>query len=129
MHPKSFEQALFWKINMALEPDVQSSGSAARRIDSSVFRDGERARNNDIFIAVMGLTGSGKSSFISHLTKSTVEIGDKLQSCWLMFPSLDSEIITLACNQLNLCRYERSHCLPLRVQRCHQCIPSRHSRI
>lgn len=63
------------------EADVLSSTSAPVRIDSSVFRDGQKARSNDIFIAVMGLTGSGKSTFLSHLTKSQVEIGDNLRSC------------------------------------------------
>ncbi|KAI8265966.1 hypothetical protein K4K58_010562 [Colletotrichum sp. SAR11_239] len=50
-------------------------------VDTSLFRGGQKARDSDIFIAVMGLTGSGKSTFVSHLTKSTVPIGSKLQSC------------------------------------------------
>ncbi|KAI8259407.1 hypothetical protein K4K56_006668 [Colletotrichum sp. SAR 10_98] len=49
-------------------------------VDTSLFRGGQKARDSDIFIAVMGLTGSGKSTFVSHLTKSTVTIGSKLQS-------------------------------------------------
>lgn len=61
--------------------DVLSDTSALIRVHSSVFCDGHRSRANDIFIAVMGLTGSGKSTFISHLIESTVKIGDKLQSC------------------------------------------------
>ncbi|KAK1962488.1 P-loop containing nucleoside triphosphate hydrolase protein [Colletotrichum sublineola] len=51
------------------------------RADVSLFRGGQKARDSDIFIAVMGLTGSGKSTFVSHLTKSAVPIGSKLQSC------------------------------------------------
>ncbi|KAJ4997042.1 P-loop containing nucleoside triphosphate hydrolase protein [Colletotrichum sp. SAR 10_66] len=50
-------------------------------VDTSLFRGGQKARDSDVFIAVMGLTGSGKSTFVSHLTKSTVPIGSKLQSC------------------------------------------------
>ena len=36
---------------------------------------------NDIVIAIFGLTGSGKSSFISKLTGKEVKIGHGLQSC------------------------------------------------
>ncbi|TVY85414.1 hypothetical protein LSUE1_G000043 [Lachnellula suecica] len=35
----------------------------------------------DLFVSVMGLTGSGKSSFISQLTKESIAIGHNLQSC------------------------------------------------
>ncbi|KAI0886793.1 P-loop containing nucleoside triphosphate hydrolase protein [Annulohypoxylon maeteangense] len=37
--------------------------------------------NNDVFIAVMGVTGAGKSTFISHCTENQVEIGHDLQAC------------------------------------------------
>ncbi|KAJ0289334.1 hypothetical protein COL940_001531 [Colletotrichum noveboracense] len=50
-------------------------------VDTSLFRGGQKARDTDIFIAVMGLAGSGKSTFVSHLTKASVPIGSKLQSC------------------------------------------------
>ncbi|KAL1797155.1 hypothetical protein ACET3X_003761 [Alternaria dauci] len=37
---------------------------------------------NDIFIAVMGMTGAGKSTFIEHCTKSTERLsGHELSSC------------------------------------------------
>lgn len=36
---------------------------------------------NDLIIAVMGITGSGKSTFISHLVDSDVTIGHDLSSC------------------------------------------------
>ena len=35
----------------------------------------------DIYVAVMGVTGSGKSSFISLLCDSKIEIGHNLESC------------------------------------------------
>ncbi|KAE8441875.1 hypothetical protein EG329_004231 [Mollisiaceae sp. DMI_Dod_QoI] len=37
--------------------------------------------SNDVFIAVMGMTGSGKSTFISRCTNHRVEIGHGLHSC------------------------------------------------
>jgi type IV secretory pathway VirB4 component len=45
------------------------------------FRDGFQPRESDAFIAVMGVTGSGKSTFISHCADKTVEIGSTLQAC------------------------------------------------
>ena len=39
------------------------------------------APSNNIFIAVFGSTGTGKSSFISKLTGKDVKIGHGLQSC------------------------------------------------
>jgi putative protein kinase ArgK-like GTPase of G3E family len=38
-------------------------------------------RPEDIVIAVMGITGVGKSTFISHLTDEDVVIGRGLASC------------------------------------------------
>jgi ATPase subunit of ABC transporter with duplicated ATPase domains len=38
-------------------------------------------RPDDIVIAVMGITGVGKSTFISHLTDEEVVIGRGLASC------------------------------------------------
>ncbi|KAM0348850.1 hypothetical protein ACHAP4_010666 [Fusarium culmorum] len=35
----------------------------------------------DIYIALMGLTGAGKSSFINHCIKHEVVVGDGLQAC------------------------------------------------
>ncbi|KAL2814090.1 P-loop containing nucleoside triphosphate hydrolase protein [Aspergillus cavernicola] len=45
------------------------------------FRAGRNPRPNDRFIAVMGVTGSGKSSFIEMLTGANVEIGAGLEAC------------------------------------------------
>lgn len=40
-------------------------------------------RPDDIVIAVMGVTGVGKSSFIAHLAKdpSTLTVGHSLEAC------------------------------------------------
>lgn len=38
-------------------------------------------RPTDIFIPVMGVTGAGKSTFISLCTKESVPIGHELESC------------------------------------------------
>lgn len=38
-------------------------------------------RPTDVFIAVMGVTGAGKSTFISTLTDEEVEIGHDMESC------------------------------------------------
>jgi ABC-type lipoprotein export system ATPase subunit len=36
---------------------------------------------DDIIIAIMGVTGAGKSTFISLLSDEKIEIGHGLQSC------------------------------------------------
>ena len=36
---------------------------------------------DDVVIAVMGVTGAGKSTFIGHLTNVDVEFGNGLKSC------------------------------------------------
>ncbi|KAJ6129477.1 P-loop containing nucleoside triphosphate hydrolase protein [Penicillium capsulatum] len=48
---------------------------------SSGFRGGRTPRPNDVFIAVMGVTGSGKSSFISLCLEKVVKIGHDLNAC------------------------------------------------
>ncbi|KAI1778598.1 P-loop containing nucleoside triphosphate hydrolase protein [Hypoxylon cercidicola] len=46
------------------------------------FTGAEQAKSNSVFIAVMGMTGSGKSSFISAVTgRDDVKIGHELSSC------------------------------------------------
>ncbi|CAM1502632.1 Fc.00g074080.m01.CDS01 [Cosmosporella sp. VM-42] len=45
------------------------------------FRGGFEPRPSDIFIAVMGVTGAGKSTFISACTGAEVEIGHDLRAC------------------------------------------------
>ncbi|KAI1121959.1 P-loop containing nucleoside triphosphate hydrolase protein [Nemania abortiva] len=48
---------------------------------SEIFSNGEAPNANDIVIALMGMTGSGKSSIISLCTDEQVEIGHDLRSC------------------------------------------------
>ncbi|KAI3224903.1 hypothetical protein DTO012A9_6924 [Penicillium roqueforti] len=45
------------------------------------FRGGHEPRPTDVFIAVMGVTGSGKSSFISLCSGKSVQIGHTLDAC------------------------------------------------
>ncbi|KAL4928158.1 uncharacterized protein BDV17DRAFT_291906 [Aspergillus undulatus] len=49
--------------------------------NSTTFRGGRAPGPNDVFIAVMGVTGSGKSSFISICSKSFVRVGHQLEAC------------------------------------------------
>lgn len=49
--------------------------------DPKIFRDGRAPRPTDVFIAVMGVTGCGKSSFISMCCDKPVQIGHDLKSC------------------------------------------------
>lgn len=44
---------------------------------------------DDVYIAVMGVTGAGKSRFISECTKQPVKIGESLVSCKEQDHSLD----------------------------------------
>jgi hypothetical protein len=49
----------------------------------NTFKDPFVPSASDVFIAVMGMTGAGKSTFISHCTDEEVAISDPgaLQSC------------------------------------------------
>lgn len=51
--------------------------------DETSFRRGLEPQANDVFIALMGVTGSGKSTFISLLTDSgeDIKVGHGLQAC------------------------------------------------
>ncbi|KAK1640654.1 P-loop containing nucleoside triphosphate hydrolase protein [Colletotrichum phormii] len=66
-----------------MEDDNLSQSSPPTETDLSSVRNGHEPRETDIFLAVFGVTGVGKSSFISHLTtdKSKPEVGHKLDSC------------------------------------------------
>ncbi|TRX88548.1 hypothetical protein FHL15_010587 [Xylaria flabelliformis] len=46
-----------------------------------MFSNGELPNANDLVIALMGMTGSAKSSLISLCADQQVEIGHDLQSC------------------------------------------------
>ncbi|KAK3393392.1 hypothetical protein B0H63DRAFT_458124 [Podospora didyma] len=61
----------------------RSGAEAEAPPDETFFRNGLEARQTDVFIAVMGVTGSGKSTFISMLANdgATVKVGHGLQGC------------------------------------------------
>ncbi|KAL8405392.1 hypothetical protein RB596_004311 [Gaeumannomyces avenae] len=56
-----------------------SQGATGSPVTSSL--DDSQPNDSDKFIAVMGVTGVGKSTFISHITKCHVEIGSTMRSC------------------------------------------------
>ncbi|CAG9986568.1 unnamed protein product [Clonostachys byssicola] len=47
----------------------------------AIFRGGRAPKPNDVFIAIMGVTGSGKSSFISQCCGRMVRVGHDLTGC------------------------------------------------
>jgi GTP-binding protein EngB required for normal cell division len=51
------------------------------KIDQRAFRDGYEPAEGDVFIAVLGQTGAGKSTFISKCSEKEVSIGHNLQAC------------------------------------------------
>ncbi|ORX97295.1 P-loop containing nucleoside triphosphate hydrolase protein [Clohesyomyces aquaticus] len=51
------------------------------KIGVSRHPETQRTTNGELAILVMGVTGSGKSTFISRLTEENVEIGHSLESC------------------------------------------------
>jgi hypothetical protein len=51
------------------------------KFDQRVFRDGYEPAEGDVFIAVLGQTGAGKSTFISKCSEKEVSIGHNLQAC------------------------------------------------
>lgn len=83
-----------------MEQDQLDQSSPPTKLDTSVFRAGYEARDTDVFIAVMGMTGVGKSTLISLLTTEDIKptIGGGLSSCmssclWVAYWSLGSELI------------------------------------
>jgi ABC-type lipoprotein export system ATPase subunit len=66
-----------------MEDDELSQSDPPTAVDVSAFRNGQEARDTDIFIAVMGVTGAGKSTLISHLVTEggSPQIGNNLSSC------------------------------------------------
>jgi hypothetical protein len=64
---------------------TKATKSSTKDSSKSKPRKGQKTSatipSNDIVIAVFGLTGTGKSSFISKLTGKDVKIGHNLQSC------------------------------------------------
>ncbi|KAF3921550.1 hypothetical protein AA313_de0202749 [Arthrobotrys entomopaga] len=61
-------------------PGLASPQPQARERNRAATPPGSKFGPHDLFIAVMGITGSGKSSFISLLSDEPVEIGHGLQS-------------------------------------------------
>jgi len=55
--------------------------------------DKEIDSRREIFIALMGITGSGKSTFIQHCTSVAVEIGHGLQSCKIQLTRLTHIVV------------------------------------
>ena len=51
------------------------------RQNATIKTETSRFRPDDIVIAVVGVTGAGKSTFISYYTDEEVEIGTTLESC------------------------------------------------
>jgi hypothetical protein len=51
------------------------------KVDQRAFRDGYEPAEGDVFIAVLGQTGAGKSTFISKCSEKEVSIGHNLQAC------------------------------------------------
>ncbi|KAL2867705.1 P-loop containing nucleoside triphosphate hydrolase protein [Aspergillus lucknowensis] len=58
-----------------------TSRSGGNDASSMSFRGGRAPGPNDVFIAVMGVTGSGKSSFISLCSGRVVKVGHQLEAC------------------------------------------------
>ena len=50
-------------------------------VDQRAFRDGYEPAVGDVFIAILGVTGAGKSTFISKCSEKQVAIGHNLQAC------------------------------------------------
>lgn len=50
-------------------------------VDQRAFRDGYEPKETDQFYGILGVTGAGKSTFISKCTDKEVSIGHNLQAC------------------------------------------------
>lgn len=91
-----------------------------------LLNNATHARPNDVYIAVMGVTGSGKSSFISLCSGKTVEVGHRLEAC---------EFCLCACyfleeTQLDIgVRHNDRRCLRVRSIAVPHCLPHRHPRV
>lgn len=48
--------------------------------------DADYNSSSDVFIALMGVTGSGKSSFISLCSQKAAKVGHDLRACRLRLP-------------------------------------------
>lgn len=70
-------------VARTMDNDQLSQSDPPTVEDLSSFRNGHDERDTDVFIAVMGVTGAGKSSLISKLATGDVKpkIGNNLRSC------------------------------------------------
>ncbi|CZR55862.1 uncharacterized protein PAC_05750 [Phialocephala subalpina] len=71
---------------MSNQAPLLTGDEATKEFESEVdsflaFAGAGQLGSTDVFIAVMGMTGSGKSSFISRCSNNRVSIGHGLQSC------------------------------------------------
>lgn len=57
------------------------SEEVTMNVDQRAFRDGYEPAVGDVFIAILGVTGAGKSTFISKCSEKQVAIGHNLQAC------------------------------------------------
>ncbi|KAK6429768.1 hypothetical protein LTR95_014085, partial [Oleoguttula sp. CCFEE 5521] len=64
-----------------LRPAVEQAQPSQAKVNPRSFRDQHEPRESDVFIAVMGVTGAGKSTFISKLTTKEIKIGHDMQAC------------------------------------------------
>jgi GTPase SAR1 family protein len=74
---ESKEQSDAESIDAEFVPEPPKNTTEPERF----YRNGQKAKSTDRFIAVMGVTGSGKSTFISHLSDKKPRIEDGIESC------------------------------------------------
>ncbi len=68
------------QINAPIENEGEIAGTG-ESTNRTYFYDGAKPQASDMFIAVMGVTGVGKSTFISHLAERAVKIGHDMEAC------------------------------------------------
>lgn len=61
--------------------DQSTEGWWAKSIKRAGDRLDDLLRKPEVFIAVMGKTGTGKTSFINAVTGNNLEVGHSLQAC------------------------------------------------
>jgi excinuclease UvrABC ATPase subunit len=69
---------------VTMECQVEADNGCVPTGEMQNFRNGFAPRPSDVFIAVMGVTGAGKSTFISLCSGREVKIGHNLQGCNLL---------------------------------------------
>lgn len=85
--PGAFESAELVEIEPSSNSPIESRASMQPKAENNVRDEsgestpGKPTAENEIFIAVMGAAGSGKSSFIKTVTGADVLVGHDLTSC------------------------------------------------